>query len=155
MASITYIRLSAFVALSSAIETVVASAMRALDKLDVPLVISGVKFLVNIIFDLLIISTFHVGSHTLSVHTQASIRLSCDVVAVIRHRLFSNCDTTPLKFLCGRSTEYMANAHGIENPAAARYRYSYRICSKERVVPLARHRYRGPRLQLRDRMGRI
>ncbi|KAL9001074.1 MAG: hypothetical protein Q9188_005541 [Gyalolechia gomerana] len=82
-ASITYVRLSAFVALSSAIETAVASATRALDKPDVPLVISGVKFLVNIILDLLVISTFHVGSHTPSVNTQASIRLSCDVVAAI------------------------------------------------------------------------
>ncbi|KAL8937298.1 MAG: hypothetical protein Q9216_004498 [Gyalolechia sp. 2 TL-2023] len=82
-ASITYVRLSAFVALSSAIETAVASATRALDKPDVPLVISGIKFLVNIILDLLIISTFHVGSHQPSVNTQAAIRLSCDLVAAI------------------------------------------------------------------------
>lgn len=82
-ASITYVRLSAFVALSSAIETAVASATRALDKPDVPLVISGVKFLVNIILDLLIISSFHVGSHTPSVNTQAAIRLSCDLVSAL------------------------------------------------------------------------
>lgn len=80
-ASIVYVRLSAFVALSSATETAVASATRALDKPDVPLVISGVKFLINIILDLLIISTFHVGSHTPSVNTQAAIRLACDLCA--------------------------------------------------------------------------
>ncbi len=80
-ASIVYVRLSAFVALSSAIETAVANATRALDKPDVPLVISGAKFLINIILDLLIISTFHVGSHTPSVNTQAAIRLACDLSA--------------------------------------------------------------------------
>lgn len=80
-ASITYVRLSAFVALSSAIETAVANATRALDKPDVPLVISGVKFLINILLDFLIISTFHLGSHTPSVNTQAAIRLACDLCA--------------------------------------------------------------------------
>ena len=78
-ASIVYVRLSAFVALSSAIEAAVASATRALDKPDVPLVISSVKFLVNIVLDMLIISTFHVGTHTPSINTQAAIRLSCDL----------------------------------------------------------------------------
>ncbi|KAL8720599.1 MAG: hypothetical protein Q9225_002563 [Loekoesia sp. 1 TL-2023] len=82
-ASIVYVRLSAFVALSSAIETAVASATRALDKPDVPLVISGVKFAINIILDLLIISTFHVGSYNPSVNTQAAIRLSCDLAAAV------------------------------------------------------------------------
>lgn len=80
-ASIVYVRLSAFAALSSAIETAVANATRALDKPDVPLVISGVKFIINIILDLLIISTFHVGSHKPSVNTQAAIRLACDLSA--------------------------------------------------------------------------
>lgn len=87
-ASIVYVRLSAFVALSSAIETAVASATRALDKPDVPLVISGVKFLINIILDLLIISTFHVGSYTPSVNTQAAIRLSCDLSAAVAGVLY-------------------------------------------------------------------
>jgi hypothetical protein len=39
-ASLTYVRISAFSALSSALETAVAAATRALDKPDVPLVIS-------------------------------------------------------------------------------------------------------------------
>ncbi|QQK42133.1 transmembrane protein, putative [Penicillium digitatum] len=60
-ASITYVQISAFSALSSAIEVAVSNATRALDKPDVPLVISSVKTVVNIILDLLIISEFHVG----------------------------------------------------------------------------------------------
>lgn len=80
-ASLTYIRISAFAALSSAIETAVGSATRALDKPDVPLLISSVKFGVNIILDLLIISKFHVGSLKPSVNTQASVRLACDMCA--------------------------------------------------------------------------
>ncbi|KAL8651495.1 MAG: hypothetical protein Q9210_003214 [Variospora velana] len=87
-ASITYVRLSAFVALSSAIETAVANATRALDKPDVPLVISGVKFLINILLDFLIISTFHVASHTPSVNTQAAIRLACDLSAAVAGVLY-------------------------------------------------------------------
>jgi Na+-driven multidrug efflux pump len=62
-ASLTYVRISAFSALSSAIETAVAAATRALDKPDVPLVISTTKFAVNITLDLLLLSRFHVGSH--------------------------------------------------------------------------------------------
>ncbi|KAL8996286.1 MAG: hypothetical protein Q9169_004172 [Polycauliona sp. 2 TL-2023] len=80
-ASLTYVRLSSFAALTSAVETSVASATRALDKPDVPLVISSVKFSVNIILDLLIISKFHVGSVKPSINTQASIRLACDMCA--------------------------------------------------------------------------
>lgn len=78
-ASLTYVRISSFAALSSAIETAVASATRALDKPDVPLLISSAKFGINILLDLLIISKFHVGSLKLSVNTQASIRLACDM----------------------------------------------------------------------------
>ncbi|KAK0367589.1 hypothetical protein CLIM01_15053, partial [Colletotrichum limetticola] len=61
--SITYIRIGAFSALSSGIETAVSSATRALDRPDVPLIISSIKFAVNIVLDLLIISKVHVGSH--------------------------------------------------------------------------------------------
>lgn len=78
-ASLTYIRLSSFQCLSSAIETAVSSATRSLDKPDVPLIISSVKFAVNILLDLLVISKFHVGTLKPFVNTQASIRLACDV----------------------------------------------------------------------------
>lgn len=78
-ASITYVRISAFSALSSTIETAVASATRALDKPDVPLIISSVKFTVNIIVDMLVISRFRVGNNSPTVNTQAWIRLACEL----------------------------------------------------------------------------
>jgi Na+-driven multidrug efflux pump len=77
--SLTYVRISSFSALSSAIEYAVGSATRALDHPDIPLLISSVKFIVNIVLDLLLISPFHVGDFKPSVNTQASIRLACDL----------------------------------------------------------------------------
>ena len=79
--SITYVRISSFSALSSAIEVAVAASTRALDRPDVPLLISSIKFLVNILLDMLIISKFHVGPHTPTVNDQAAIRLACDMVS--------------------------------------------------------------------------
>lgn len=79
--SLTYVRISSFSALSSAMETAVANATRALDKPDVPLLISSIKFAINIILDLLIISRFHVGSFQPSINIQASIRLACDLTS--------------------------------------------------------------------------
>ncbi|KAK4160658.1 hypothetical protein QBC43DRAFT_337940 [Cladorrhinum sp. PSN259] len=80
-ASLTYVRISSFSALSSAIETAVAAATRALDKPDVPLVISTTKFAVNITLDLLVISRFHVGSHQPTVNMQAGIQITCNMTA--------------------------------------------------------------------------
>ena len=79
--SVIYVRISAFSALSSAIETAVAAATRALDKPDVPLIISSVKFAINIILDLLIISRFHVGTHEPTVNLQAGIQLACNLAS--------------------------------------------------------------------------
>jgi Na+-driven multidrug efflux pump len=79
--SLTYIRISVFSALSSAIETAVAAATRALDKPDVPLVISMAKFFINIILDMLIISNFHVGNHKPTINMQAGIQLTCNMTA--------------------------------------------------------------------------
>ncbi|KAJ9665585.1 hypothetical protein H2201_004276 [Coniosporium apollinis] len=61
--SLTYVRAAAFSCLSSAIEVAVSNSTRALDRPDVPLLISSAKFIINIVLDMLIISTFHVGSH--------------------------------------------------------------------------------------------
>lgn len=80
-ASLTYVRISAFSALSSAVETAVATSTRALDKPDVPLLISSVRFVVNNILDLIIISRFRVGDRTPSVNDQAVIRLACDLTS--------------------------------------------------------------------------
>ncbi|PVI04262.1 hypothetical protein DM02DRAFT_556730 [Periconia macrospinosa] len=79
--SVSYVRISAFTSLASALETAIAYSTRALDKPDVPLVISSVKFLANIILDFLIISTFHVGSHTPTVNDQARIQLAVSLTA--------------------------------------------------------------------------
>lgn len=80
-ASLTYIRISAFSALSSALETAVAAATRALDRPDVPLLISSAKFAVNIVLDLLFISRFHVTSGSPTVNTQAVVQLVCNLTS--------------------------------------------------------------------------
>ncbi|KAL1306150.1 hypothetical protein AAFC00_004260 [Neodothiora populina] len=82
-ASLTYIRISALSALSSAIETAVTSSTRALDKPDVPLIISSVKFLINIILDLLDISKVHVGRFTPTVNMQAATQLACNMTSAL------------------------------------------------------------------------
>jgi Na+-driven multidrug efflux pump len=79
--SVTYIRISAFSAFSSAVEYAISTSTRALDKPDVPLIISSVKFAVNIILDLIIISKFHVGSITPTVNMQAGISLACNLTS--------------------------------------------------------------------------
>ncbi|WQF90493.1 hypothetical protein CDEST_15507 [Colletotrichum destructivum] len=79
--SVTYVRIGAFSAFSSSVETAVASATRALDRPDVPLIINSVKFAVNIILDLLIISKIHVGSHQPTVNMQAGIQLACSLAS--------------------------------------------------------------------------
>lgn len=79
--SLKYVRISSVQAFSSAIEVSVSASTRALDHPDVPLVISSTKVTINIILDLLIISKFHVGTHTPSINTQAWIRMSCDLIA--------------------------------------------------------------------------
>lgn len=81
--SLTYVRIAAFSALSSAVETAVAAATRALDQPDVPLVISSVKFGVNIVLDFIFVSTFHVKGVTPSVNAQAATQLACNMVASI------------------------------------------------------------------------
>ncbi|KAG9056210.1 hypothetical protein FS842_011387 [Serendipita sp. 407] len=80
-ASLEYVRLSSFSALASATEYSVSLATRALDRPDVPLLISSTKFMVNIILDLILISKFHIPSVTPTVKLQAIIRLSCDLVS--------------------------------------------------------------------------
>ncbi|KAL9106627.1 MAG: hypothetical protein Q9227_008347 [Pyrenula ochraceoflavens] len=92
--SLTYVRLSAFSSLSSAVETAVSSCTRALDQPDVPLVISSIKFAINIMLDFLIISKFHVGSLHPSVNMQAAIRLACDMTAAFAGLAYFVCATT-------------------------------------------------------------
>ncbi|UPX10272.1 uncharacterized protein EKO05_0000939 [Ascochyta rabiei] len=79
--SVTYVRISAFSAFSSAVEYAVNTSTRALDKPDVPLVISSVKFAINIVLNLIIISKFHVGGITPTVNMQAGISLACNLTS--------------------------------------------------------------------------
>ena len=80
-ASLTYVRIAAFSALSSTVETAVAAATRALDQPDVPLIISSIKFAVNIVLDMIVISKFHVKGVTPTINTQAATQLTCGMVA--------------------------------------------------------------------------
>lgn len=93
-ASVTYVRISAFSALSSALEVAVSNATRALDKPDVPLLISSVKVFVNIVLDLLIVSKFHVGDWTPDINMQVGIRLSCDMVAAVSGLFYFTISTS-------------------------------------------------------------
>lgn len=82
-ASLTYVRIAAFSALTSAVEVAVATATRALDKPDVPLLISVVKTASNIILDMIFLSTFRVAKIKPTVNSQAVIKLVCDAVSAI------------------------------------------------------------------------
>jgi Na+-driven multidrug efflux pump len=79
--SVTYIRIAAFSTFTSAIEYAVNTSTRALDKPDVPLVISSIKFAINIMLDLIIISKFHVRGITPTVNMQAGIALACNLTS--------------------------------------------------------------------------
>jgi Na+-driven multidrug efflux pump len=81
--SLSYVRISAPVTLSSAIQVAVSSCRRALDQPDVPLLISSTGFVVNIVLDLLFISKFHVGIFKPTILTQAGIRLACDMTSAV------------------------------------------------------------------------
>ena len=93
-ASLTYVRLSSMQCLSSALETAVSSATRSLDKPDVPLLISSVKFTVNMLLDLLLISKFHISTLKPSINMQASIRLGCDMTSAIAGVIYFVYTTT-------------------------------------------------------------
>lgn len=80
-ASLEYVRISAFSALSSAIEAAVAASTRALDQPDVPLIINSAKFAVNIILYMILISKFHISAVTPTITTQAETQLACNLVA--------------------------------------------------------------------------
>ncbi|KAG9116355.1 hypothetical protein FRC07_007473, partial [Ceratobasidium sp. 392] len=83
-ASIGYVRISAWSALTSATETAVSLATRSLDRPDVSLAISLFRTAANIILDFIFLSTFRVHtSHPPTVNTQASIRMACNGLGCI------------------------------------------------------------------------
>ena len=73
--SIIYVRISGFSILSSALEIAIFVAIRILDKLDILILISSTKFIINIILNIIFISTFYVILVTSIVNSQTSIRL--------------------------------------------------------------------------------
>ncbi|KAF1937362.1 hypothetical protein EJ02DRAFT_357031 [Clathrospora elynae] len=99
-ASVTYVRISAFSAFSSAVEYAVNTSTRALDKPDVPLIISSVKFAINIMLDLILISKFHVGGITPTVNMQAGISLACNLTSAFAGLGYFVFTTS----LCSKST---------------------------------------------------
>ncbi|KAJ1302161.1 hypothetical protein OPQ81_000989 [Rhizoctonia solani] len=88
-ASIGYVRISSFSALTSATETAVSLATRSLDRPDVPFVISLCRILANIILDFIFLSTFRVRTgREPTVNTQASIRMACNGIGCIAGLLY-------------------------------------------------------------------
>lgn len=79
--SVTYVRIAAFSAFGSAIEYAVSTSTRALDKPEVPLLISSIKFMVNIVLDLVLISKFRIRSVNPTANMQAGIALACNLSA--------------------------------------------------------------------------
>jgi hypothetical protein len=55
--------------------------MRALDRPDVPVVLSTSKVIINIILDFLLLSEWRI-IETATANKQAAVRLACDVAAV-------------------------------------------------------------------------
>ncbi|KAI5782577.1 hypothetical protein EDC01DRAFT_718317 [Geopyxis carbonaria] len=76
--SLQYVRIASFQCLFSALDISVSLCTRTLDRPDVPLTISAVKTTVNILLDLLFLSSFRVKHVDVDVNTQAWIRLCCD-----------------------------------------------------------------------------
>lgn len=78
---LTYIRLSPFSVLSSAIDAAVAAATRAMDKSDVPLVINPAGSDISITLDMLLLPWLYVGLHGSTVNIQTAIQLACSLVS--------------------------------------------------------------------------
>lgn len=81
--SLIYVRLSAFLTLSSTFETSVTTSIQAFDRPDVFLIINFVKFFVNIVLDMLIIFKFHVDSFKSTVNTQAVVQFCCNMSSAV------------------------------------------------------------------------
>ncbi|KAG2004414.1 hypothetical protein CC2G_002971 [Coprinopsis cinerea AmutBmut pab1-1] len=78
--SIKFIRILAFDALASTVNTAVSLGTRALDKPDVPLMMSSVQTVIQIFLELALVSTVHVKGFTPTIQTVATIKLVCDLV---------------------------------------------------------------------------
>ena len=157
-ASLTYVRISAFQALSSTIEAAVAYSTRALDQPDVPLVISSIKFLVNILLDMILISRFHISGVTPTVNTQATTQLVCNMVAsvagliyflVITHRQRRRMRVSERSMESVKPT--LAGLKALARPGA----FTFTESAIRNALYLACKWHRSARLRLCNRFGRI
>ncbi len=133
--SLICVRISSFSALSSAMETAVASATRALDHPDLPLLISSIKFAVNIVLDLLLISQLHVGNFKPSINRQASIRLGCDLCSAFAG-LVSFVYMSSLKSPESRQNTPRPSIEALK-VLAPRLHHVHRVSYTKCIVPLA------------------
>ncbi|KIJ56233.1 hypothetical protein M422DRAFT_40995 [Sphaerobolus stellatus SS14] len=76
--SVKYLRILTFDSLASTLNTAVSLGTRALDKPDVPLLMSSVQTLIQIFLELALVSTVQVKGFTPTTHTRATIKLICD-----------------------------------------------------------------------------
>ncbi|PHH72042.1 hypothetical protein CDD80_4819 [Ophiocordyceps camponoti-rufipedis] len=81
--SIIFVQISSFSALGSAVEAAVAAGTRALDQPDVPLILSCVRFVVNIVLDLLFLSSWRVSRWEPTINMHAGIQLACNLTSAL------------------------------------------------------------------------
>lgn len=86
--SVKYIRILAFDSVASTLNTAVSFGTRALDKPDVPLLMSSVQTLIQIFLELALVSTVRVGGFEPTIHTVATIKLVCDLAGAIAGLLY-------------------------------------------------------------------
>jgi len=151
---LTYVRLSAFPALSSAIETSVSACTRVLDRPDIPLLIRSTKFLINIILDMLIIPKFHVGSSNPTVNMQAVIQLSYNMSStVIGLGYFIYCTGKHQRFMPQDVRTSPAKLPGSKDFDKTGFSNIPRVCHSGYTLPVAYQRYHLDGIRLRYGLG--
>ena len=116
--SVQYVRIGAFGSFFGATSTALAAATRSLDRPDVPLLISAMTILGNIVLDLCFLSTFRPSRINPTVNTQAAIRLACDALGTIAGLAYfiytikhlSKRSSLHVKFFSGQSLLVLAKA---------------------------------------------
>jgi len=105
--SVKYLRILAFDSLASTLNTAVSLGTRALDKPDVPLLMSSVQTLIQIFLELALVSTVRVKGFNPTIHTIATIKLVCDLAGAavglvyfvyLARRTTAHMDTRTLKW---------------------------------------------------------
>ncbi|TVY82521.1 hypothetical protein LSUE1_G003878 [Lachnellula suecica] len=79
--SLAYVRYDAMSALTSAIEIGVFNSARALDHPEIPMLVNFVKFSLNMILDVTVMSQYGTLVHQPSMINQAAINMTCDLAS--------------------------------------------------------------------------